>query len=181
MKNRIFITSDTHLGHSKMPLYCGRPENHSELILLGLRKNLRDGDILIHLGDICIGNDEAWHYDLAGYLPKVKRFLVRGNHDRKSDTWYLNHGWDFVAERFDNTYFGKKIVFSHQPVKDDDYDLNIHGHFHNNLHRLLKGEYVVEGEKERNMIPLSLLTKKHKLFVIENTKYQPVLLDTFIK
>jgi len=34
--------------------------------------------------------------------------------------------------------------------------------------------------KERNMVHLSLLTPKHKLLAIENTKYQPVLLESFI-
>ncbi len=181
MKNRIWITTDTHFGHDKLVEYSGRPENHSELVILGLQKNIDAGDTLIHLGDICIGKDEQWHNVLSNTLPGVKRILVKGNHDGKSNAWYLSHGWDFVCDKFEDTYFGKKIVFSHIPVKDDDeFDLNIHGHFHNNLHRLLQGDYRVEGEKERNMVHLSLLTPKHKLLAIENTKYQPVLLESFI-
>jgi calcineurin-like phosphoesterase family protein len=166
---RIFIISDTHLGHDKMVEYCGRPENHSELILDNLFKNLKDGDTLIHLGDFCIGNDEEWHNKFWAHLPGyVKTVLAKGNHDRQSNSWYLNHGWDFVCEQFQDVYFGKRIVFSHKPVPNGDWDYNLHGHFHNNQHR---------SEPEL----LKIYTKKHKLFSIEDTKYKPVLLDTIIK
>lgn len=180
-EKRIWLTTDTHFGHDKLVEYANRPENHSELILQNLKKSLRDGDILIHLGDFCIGNDETWHARFFGELPEITRVLVRGNHDNKSDSWYLNHGWDFVCDKFQNKYFGKNIVFTHIPVKDDgEFDFNVHGHFHNNLHRLLQGDYRVEGEKERNMVHISLLTPKHKLLAIENTNYMPVLLKNFI-
>lgn len=50
----IYIITDTHFNHSAMIPYCGRPENFDELIWKGLDQ-LKDDDILIHLGDICIG------------------------------------------------------------------------------------------------------------------------------
>ncbi len=179
---KIWIITDTHLGHDAMVQYCGRPENHSELILKHLRNNVMPGDTLIHLGDICIGDDVYWHKQLAKAVPMVRRILVRGNHDRKSDAWYLDHGWFFVCERFDNIFFGKRIAFSHRPIPDDSaFALNVHGHFHNTLHRIQKENWVVEGEKERNAADLKVLTSRHRLLAIENTALNPVLLQNFIK
>ena len=175
---KIWITTDTHFGHDKLVEYSGRPENHSTIILQELHKNLKEGDTLIHLGDICIGNDETWHH-LLTELPKGKRILVKGNHDNKSNNWYLNHGWDMVCEQFSDHYFGKYITFSHKPIPHIQ-NLNIHGHFHNNLHKLLRKECVTPDEEKRNMVALDGMNANHKLLAIENTKYRPVLLESFV-
>lgn len=125
----IYLTTDTHFGHKKMEEYCFRPKGFEEKIAKSLRR-LKEDDILIHLGDICIGSDEKWHAMYISTLP-CKKILVKGNHDRKSNAWYLEHGWDFVCDRFDLRYRGVKVVFSHQPI-DMLYEgeLNVHGHFH---------------------------------------------------
>lgn len=185
MKNepakKFWLTTDTHFGHDKMVQYCGRPENHSELILENLKKAIGENDVLIHLGDVCIGNDEKWHTELANALPAgVKRVLILGNHDCKSTSWYLKHGWDFVCDSFSMTFLGKKLLFSHYPNKSGDHELNIHGHFHNALVRLLKEEWVIEGEKERNQKDLSNRDERSRLLALEETGYKPVLLEHFI-
>lgn len=182
MKKKIYLITDTHLGHDAMVQYCGRPENHSDLILQNLFKVIREGDVLIHLGDFCIGKDADWHMRFFAGLRGVKTVLVRGNHDGKSNQWYLEHGWDFVCENFTDTYFGKKITFSHIPILGVQ-NLNIHGHFHNTLHRLLRKEFVVEGEKERNDKDFDLDkydTNIYKLLAIENTDLKPVLLENWL-
>lgn len=169
----IWLSTDTHFGHDKMIELCGRPPFFSELILQGFRKHLKSGDTLIHLGDICLGNDTAWHLDLEGYIPEgVKRVLVTGNHDHKSDNWYLTHGWDFVCSAFANTYFGRRILFSHRPIDIPlgvkIGDINIHGHMHNNDHRA-------------DEAALYYNPKYHKRLAIEETDYLPVRLDRFIQ
>lgn len=185
---KIWLITDTHFGHDKMPLYCGRPEDFSEMILENL-KVIKDGDLLIHLGDICIGRDDYWHKRLMGQ-GSYMRWLVRGNHDGKSNTWYMNHGWDFVCSKFQDRYFGKNIMFSHVPVHYTEvvetlygmgsFDLNIHGHFHNTLHRLQEGKFVTDTEEERNIVDLKNITDRHKLLAVEHTDYKPVLLEAFI-
>lgn len=191
MKNniKIWLTTDTHFGHAAMVPYCGRPIDFGEKILKNLEVVGPD-DVLIHLGDFCIGNDALWH---AEFMKRVagKKWLVKGNHDHKSNAWYLAHGWDMVCAKFQDKLFGKNILFSHVPTRETNidsnlfiteiFDINIHGHFHNTLHRLLEGKFIVTGEKERNKEDLAALTPKHKLLSIENTNYQPVLLDKFIK
>lgn len=179
----IYLISDTHFNHNKMVEYCNRPENHTELIkknLFVFNSTIRKDDVFIHLGDVCIGKDEEIHNEVIVPLA-CKKWLVKGNHDRKSDSWYMNHGWDFVADSFKGKYFGKEILFSHCPMKDDGkFDVNVFGHFHNNLSRLLEGRYVVEGEEERNKEDLAVLTGKHRLFVLEDRDYKPVKLSEFL-
>jgi calcineurin-like phosphoesterase family protein len=181
-KNRIWLITDTHLGHDAMVQYCGRPADHSDVILRNLFSVLREGDTLIHLGDICIGKDSEWHQRLFAGLNGIRTVLLKGNHDGKSSAWYLDHGWGFVCENLTDTFFGKKITFSHIPILGIEH-LNIHGHFHNTLHRLMRKEFMVEGEKERNDkdFDLDKYDKNiYKLLAIENTGLKPVLLEEFL-
>lgn len=126
----IYLTTDTHFNHDKIIEFCGRPPNFQERL-----KNrffeLSYSDTLIHLGDICIGNDKDVHLEYIAPI-LAKKILVRGNHDKKSNTWYENHGWDFVCTRFDRTINGTKVSFTHKPIPwDGFFDINIHGHLHN--------------------------------------------------
>jgi calcineurin-like phosphoesterase family protein len=91
---------------------------------------------LIFLGDICIGNDRDVHDFYVKDLP-CKKILVRGNHDVKSYSWYIDHGWDLVVEQLKIKLFGKTILFSHIPegLAHIGWDVCIHGHFHNMMHR----------------------------------------------
>lgn len=176
----IWLSSDSHFGHDNMVQYCGRPKDFSQRIAKSLFENCKFGDILVHLGDVCFGSDELWHNRYVLPLP-CKKWLVRGNHDKKSNSWYLSHGWDFVCEQFSDTLFGKKILFSHIPQKlSDGFDFNIHGHLHNNLERLKRKEWVTPNEEERNKGVVDILTPKHKLVAMEYTNYQPVDLRKFL-
>lgn len=164
----MWIIADTHFNHKNIIEYCHRPLDFEERIFKSLNKVLQD-DILIHLGDVCVGQDEAVHEKLKHCL-KCRRFLVKGNHDKKTNSWYLSHGWDFVCESFTDRYFGQKIMFSHKPKQLEKYvDLNIHGHLHE----------IDEGQKELKLG--TVLTEKHKLFSLEKENYKPVLLDAFLR
>jgi len=186
---KIFITTDTHFGHYNMIDYCDRPENFAKKIYSGLINNCKMGDVLIHLGDVCIGKDEYWHNEYIKPLP-CKKWLVRGNHDNKSDKWYLDHGWDWVGMKFQMYYKGKSILFTHIPEVDrklderlfgaGSFDINIHGHFHNTLERLKKKEWVSPEEEKRNEGLLDIICPKHKLIALEFTNYQPVSLDKLL-
>lgn len=167
---KIQIITDTHFNHDAMVEYCGRPVNHTEIVGNNLLKlGLTEQDILIHLGDVCIGKDEEMHEKYIKPL-KCKKWLTLGNHDHKSKSWYLAHGWDFVAEQFLTTYFGKKILFSHYPIVwDGVYDFNIHGHFHNSDFR----------RQEPEFIPIK--NGYQRLLAIEYTNLKSVSLEDFIK
>lgn len=136
---KIFVITDTHLGHDKL-ISHGRPYDFYEKILINLEKS--SSDLLIHLGDVCIGDDAMWHDQIAMRTKGFKkRVLVRGNHDGKSDAWYYSKGWDFVCREFTNKVFGKLILFTHEPIPKEHIsgiDFNVHGHYHGsaeNSHR----------------------------------------------
>lgn len=143
---KIFILTDTHFGHDRLVHMAEgspfqRPADFTNRILNGFGQI--QGDLLIHLGDVCIGNDAQWH---TAFLERAhahfkKVVLVRGNHDGKSDAWYYSQGWDFVCREFFNKVYGKRIVFSHAPIAKENIggaDFNVHGHYHGraaNSHR----------------------------------------------
>lgn len=138
----IYLTTDTHFNHKNIIKYCDRPIDYEKQIVDGF-KTLSQEDTLIHLGDICIGNDLQVHEEIIVPI-KAKKILVKGNHDPKSNEWYLRNGWDFVCTHFYDKFFGTKILFSHIPVHwDGIYDVNIHGHLHNMSHR--KQIYTQQG------------------------------------
>ncbi|MDD4601502.1 MAG: metallophosphoesterase [Negativicutes bacterium] len=164
----IYLTTDTHFGHKKIIEY-GRPKDFEERIKKYLKNTIHSDDLLIHLGDVCIGNDIANNKWFKENL-KCKTYLLRGNHDKKSLAWYMDNGWDVVADRIDIEMFGKKICFSHMPIAWDGYfDINIHGHFHDSDHRRLDPEFN------------KILCGYNKLLALEYTNYQSVNLRNFIK
>ena len=173
---KTYIITDTHFNHKNIIDYCNRPQNFEEIIWKGL-EGLPSDCLLIHLGDVCFGKDKEIHERIKA-LP-YKKILIKGNHDKQSNSWYLENGWNFVCEELSDHYFGKYITFSHMPIAGIQ-NLNIHGHFHNHLYRLLEGKWVVEGEEERNKNVLKILTKNHKLLALEYINYKPISLEKFL-
>jgi len=184
IKEKIWIITDTHFGHKKMIEYCGRPENHSELILerLGV---IPFGAILIHLGDICIGRDAYWHemFQKATEEKHLRKILLKRNHDGKTKKWYVDHGWDEVHDQMILEFPEGNILLSHTPEVNTSVILsrrenneiepvhlyaNIHGHFHNKNHRL--------DESTKTFYDPSF----HWKLSVEETNYYPVKLVDFI-
>jgi len=164
---RYWITSDTHFGHDKLKEYTERPDRFENIILHKHSSLIRDDDVLIHLGDFCIGKETYWHDKFMTRI-KCKKWLVKGNHDKKSNTWYMSHGWDFVADSIGLRVFGLKIALSHIPMIDNGlFDVNVHGHFHNSDHRRHEPELV------------AIKTYKHKLVKLEHA-YEPQLLRKIV-
>lgn len=162
---KYYIISDTHFNHAEIIGYCNRPQKHEELISESMQM-ISTKDCLIHLGDICIGKDFDVHFKEIQTL-RCRKILVLGNHDSKSYSWYMDHGWDFVCDSFKLKYCGKIILFSHKPQPwDGDWEINVHGHLHNLGHR--DNEY-----KD--------LKQWHRLYAPELFNYQPIELSKFIQ
>lgn len=168
---RIFATSDTHFGHEMLVRNGHRRAGFEEDLLKSLRA--RTGDLLIHCGDFCIGEDEKWMALFAESAKGFsKRILVRGNHDKKSDAWYIKHGFDTVCDQFVATHFGKRVIYSHMPVfRNDTFwapswppALNIHGHLHGNSHR---GEFIKDGQPYDMSYHYDLAPELHDYKVID--------------
>jgi len=157
-----WVITDTHFGDEQMHEYCQRPQDFEERIFKTLHSQIHIDDVLIHLGDFCIGKDEYWHQKFM-MMCSGKKWLIRGNHDRKSNTWYHRNGWDFVGDRVQLNIFGKTIVLTHKPIDDDGDYINVHGHHHNTGHH-----------------PEDKTDPRHKLVFIEH-EYSPISLRRIVE
>lgn len=149
----LWVITDTHMNHRAMIYSCGRPVNFTDLICENWEKMVAPTDRVLHLGD-CAWGEEGMERLMA--LPG-KKFLIRGNHDDKSDERYMEMGFDGVFESVIIKRFGIRMLFTHKPRFDHKADINIHGHFHD-LHR---------EDFSRLYLPLSL----------ESMGYRPIALD----
>ena len=167
----IYLIADPHFDHERMWTECGRPKGYESKILKAISNTVRLGDFLINLGDFCWKHDAYWHeqYMLSA---KCKNWFVIGNHDGHNAIWYIEHGWDWAGENCLVEYHGHRILFSHLPMPDGDYDWNIHGHFHDT-------DLKTQMEHEPEIV--ARLTPKHILIAVERTNYQPVSLKSLME
>jgi calcineurin-like phosphoesterase family protein len=61
-------------------------------------------------------------------------FMLRGNHDRFSKTFFHSLGITLVPDPYEMLHpSGQKLIFSHRPIVPlEPGMLNLHGHIHNN-------------------------------------------------
>lgn len=163
-----WLISDTHFNHTKLEDWGGRSGDWQKQIWEGIF-SIPEGDVLIHLGDVCIGDDSEVHVYINHFAGK--KILVRGNHDKKSVNWYMEHGWDFVCDQIGLEFHGVDILLSHRPMPPDTWRwrYNIHGHTHGNMHRA--EEYLAWYDAKNFHIDISP----------EIVGYQPIRLDTLMK
>jgi len=181
-----WVITDCHFGHRFMEKCCGRPKDFEEIILQNLRRRVMRDDVLINLGDYIWPDRSRWNRQYMAATLGCRHWFVRGNHDWEPDQWYLDNGFDMVCEELKIKRFGKEILFSHKPMIDPEtkidirfgpettqltifrYDINIHGHFHNNDHRKYEPELV------------SIHNDRQHLLALENVNYEPIKLEKII-
>lgn len=123
---KTWVIADTHLNHYAICEFENRPQDHGEQMQKHLRQLVAPQDTLIHLGDVIFYHTETLAPWLAA-IPCRKKILIRGNHDKgHSDSWFMARGFDWVCEGM--IYRG--CLLTHAPVRDHEYPLNIHGHWH---------------------------------------------------
>lgn len=176
---KTYLISDTHFNHAKIATYCDRPENFTEMIESNWNKTVKTDDVVIHLGDVAIG-------DIHGGTEIVKRLngrkvLVRGNHDRKhSNTWWMTKGgFDFSCDSM--TFRG--CLLTHEPytnVLPEGTLLNIHGHLHNIWHGFHPNGSVNHAEETKMKEYNRLTYPWQRLFSVEYTSYLPVEFEKFV-
>jgi len=132
-----WVISDTHCGHKHKSIIASRGENFEDSIFKEIRTLVKPNDILLCLGDYSFYNFLKWQYNLI-FNCSGKKWLIKGNHDHKSTSWYLSNGWDFVADEMLLDIYGYRLLFTHIPKETEstEYDFNIHGHLHEDTHRL---------------------------------------------
>lgn len=143
---KYWLISDTHFNHEGIEKWGGRSGDWQDKLWDGITE-IPEGDTLIHLGDICIGNDQSVHDTLEGATDGLRTILIRGNHDNKSLNWYMEHGWDFVCDGLELLFQGHYLHLTHRPTRPQgNTTWNIHGHTHGNMHR--SEEYIDFYSKE---------------------------------
>lgn len=150
------IISDTHFL-DPFPVNCGDRKKGFEKSLYKSLSTIPVNDVLIHIGDIARGNakDILVHKTYIEPL-KCTKILVRGNHDNKSDAWYIDHWRDFVCDELTIKKYNKILRFIHIPTAEtnewaevflDRYVIHWHYHTHRRnpnritRHRLCSCEY----------------------------------------
>ena len=140
----IWITSDSHFGHSKPFLYEPRGfkniEEHDEAIIQNWNSLVKPDDIVYHLGDVMLNDDE---YGLK-YLQRLNGHirLIRGNHDTDNRLLKYTECWNVksVGDWATIIKSGKQNIYlSHYPTITSNYDIdkplkarviNVCGHSH---------------------------------------------------
>lgn len=158
---KVFVITDTHFGHialaTKLQL---RPISFQEKIIKAWNRDVGADDLVIHLGDVLLGSRSLW-FDVVPKLPG-RKILILGNHDQRNAHWYMSNGFDFCCQNFSWEMYGYKIIFSHEPIAGGEFDLNIHGHFH---------------ETKETKSPIS---SRHYLLSLEEAGYRPHPLKTIV-
>ena len=160
-----WVTGDSHLGHKKIIDKLNMPEYNARILAEYAR--IPYEDVMIHVGDVSFGDDEYWNDQLLRST-SCRKWLVLGNHDKHSLTWYLDKGWDFVARDFTFDRFGFSLWFTHIPelsIEPASLTLNIHGHLHSQSR---DGEFK------------NLLNSSNILYTPEKFNFKPVRLDMFL-
>lgn len=115
----IYFTSDTHFGHDKDFIYALRGFNsiqeHDEAIMKNWNKEIKMNDIVYHLGDVCLGDDEK----SIEYLKRLhgKIHIILGNHDSDRRIQLYKECKNVVSVSFaERIKVGKYTLFlSHAP------------------------------------------------------------------
>ena len=135
---KYWIVSDTHFSHDMLVNAGLRPYNADELMIKHWKNQVSPEDLVSHLGDVAW--PRAWETSVIKSLPG-RKILVMGNHDKKSAQWYMENGFEVACNHFMLRYGGFDMVFTHKPWVNHPYDVNIHGHYHNNFNPVIYKEH----------------------------------------
>lgn len=159
----MFGVSQTPIfNHDRMKTHCERPEDFTERIIKNCQEMIQPEDLVIHIGDVAIGNRRTVK-DIMAELPGTW-MLVMGNHDTMhSKNWWIRNGFAFACDAM--VY--NDVWFTHEPSNDlpKGCKWNIHGHLHN---------WALKDGRQPFAKPHQLL------FAVEYTGYRPVNLEKFI-
>ena len=171
----IFLISDNHFNHWNINKYCNRGFNSlAEMNTTMIKKwnnIVRQKDIVIIVGDLVFTKGDSNEIKNIIKVLNGRKILVKGNHDRKSNLFYLTNGIDFICEKFEWNFNNKKILFIHNPHLIDPiefvkYKYIIHGHQHNAVPFIQKKQKCIcvnVSTEHINYTPLNLITLLNKL------------------
>ena len=150
--DKLFLTSDSHLGHFNICKYCHRPFTSRSEMDQTLIKNwnavVPEDGIVVHCGDFMLPHNE----DIKEYNKYLNQLhgrvlLLNGNHDRASLDWVSDK---LIAVRDQAMIIvdGVKIFAQHYPCAAFTGDYHVYGH----IHTLADGTcYGIDGDVTKMM------------------------------
>jgi len=142
-----FFVSDTHFGHKNILNYCPNRqrwastiEEMDEKLIAAWNSVVGKWDVVLHLGDFALVRGE----EMERYIKRLNGVivLVKGNHDRCTNTKYREAGIASIVKSHFFSFAGIPLFCIHSPHHDDlsvkslfppgaDYpEFLFHGHTH---------------------------------------------------
>ena len=150
--DKLFLTSDSHLGHFNICKYCHRPfQSRSEMdqtLIKNWNEVVPEDGIVVHCGDFMLPHNE----DIKEYNKYLNRLngrvlLLRGNHDLASLDW-VSDKLIAVRDQAMIVIDGVKIFAQHYPCAAFNGDYHVYGH----IHTLADGTcYGIDGDVTKVM------------------------------
>lgn len=150
--DKLFLTSDSHLGHYHICKYCHRPfQSRSEMdqtLIKNWNAVVPEDGIVVHCGDFMLPHNE----DIKEYNKYLNQLhgrvlLLRGNHDRASLDW-VSDKLIAVRDQAMIVVDGVKIFAQHYPCAAFNGDYHVYGH----IHTLADGTcYGIDGDVTKVM------------------------------
>lgn len=169
----IFFISDTHFYHENIVKYrkLNSLEDMHNLIVSNWNNTVSKNDIVYHLGDVMILNNankeiEDLKLSIVNSL-NGKKHLILGNHDTVPKDIYLKY-FNRISGCYElsKKYLGLKTILTHIPIHECQlkrYDLNIHGHLHEE--KINNSKYLCVSVESINYTPMSLDKVKKSLLL----------------
>ena len=150
--DKLFMTSDSHLGHYHICKYCHRPfQSRSEMdqtLIKNWNEVVPEDGIVVHCGDFMLPHNE----DIKEYNKYLNQLhgrvlLLRGNHDLVSLDW-VSDKLIAVRDQAMIVVDGVKIFAQHYPCAAFNGDYHVYGH----IHTLADGScYGIDGDVTKVM------------------------------
>ena len=150
--DKLFLTSDSHLGHFNICKYCHRPfQSRSEMdqtLIKNWNEVVPEDGIVVHCGDFMLPHNE----DIKEYNKYLNQLhgrvlLLRGNHDLASLDW-VSDKLIAVRDQAMIVVDGVKIFAQHYPCAAFNGDYHVYGH----IHTLADGTcYGIDGDVTKMM------------------------------
>lgn len=137
MGTKAYCIADLHFKHPNAVRFRRQfkdSDEHDQFLLDRINSTVNKHDSLYILGDCCVG---AGSYELLEQLRCQNLFLIPGNHDGERTLikdQYFNRVLGSYARKLPGMEIG--AVFTHIPVHPccfDRWDLNVHGHLHDQV------------------------------------------------
>lgn len=195
---RVWFTSDLHLGHKNVLKFASRPWNTMGEMKRGLFSNwnsrVSDRDIVFILGDFYYHDSRSELQNILGNLRGQKIYFIPGNHDKP-------RAWEDIPERVEvldcitTVYFRGVVtcfpqisfeaILCHYPLLTWPHytqygNFHLYGHIHSGPHQQRK-DYPKDAldVPGKNFFP----PKDHRMYDVgvDNNNYYPVSLYSILR